>query len=328
MPEKLSRQRIADGLLEYLQRAIERPELSYAEEPRRTKGGGAPMYAFRLNGAPEPLDAPLTLRVYQRLSYPARPARERALHAALAAQGIAAPQGLLAEPGAWVGKHPFLILERVEGDLMEQRMSRIGTVLRAPGLFAELLAELHELGADAFLEALPEGDVPAYSITAAHQLERVGARVEDWQRPALQWLVEHFPPEPEQLSICHGEMRPESVLLEDGRVSWLIEWGNTKVADPAFDVGHTMFELLHQPTLPPYLRPIAPLVRQRMRSRFYASYRRRRDVDDAAVGYYEAFRLFREMADHPKKAGPLVPEFQRMTGVALEFPARKQQRPG
>jgi hypothetical protein len=57
-----------------------------------------------------------------------------------------------------------------------------------------------------------------------------------------------------------------------------------------------------------------------MRKRFYTAYQRRRDADDDAVRYYEAFRLFREMVDRPKKSAPLVQEFRQMTGVALDGP--------
>jgi hypothetical protein len=81
-----------------------------------------------------------------------------------------------------------------------------------------------------------------------------------------------------------------------------------------------MFELLHQAELPAALRPFASLTRRWMRARFYSAYQRQHDVDDNAVRYYEAFRLFREMVDRPKKSAPLVQEFRQMTGVALDWP--------
>lgn len=320
MTERFSTKEIGDALLEYLQRKLKEQELSYAEEPSRTKSGVAPIYAFRLHGAQPPFDKPLSARVYRRFPYPDRPAREQALHAAVRQQGYPAPLGLLPEPGDWAIGKPLLILERIDGDLMEGRMTDLRTALRAPRLFAHMLARLHALDGGTFLDSMTSAGVPGFSLTVGHQLERVSERAEEWQRPASQWLLDNAPKGLQRLVPCHGEMRPESIVLRDGNVNWVIEWGNAKIAAPEFDAGHTMFELLHQPLLPAALRPFAGLTRRWMRARFYAAYRRQRATDDEAVQYYEAFRLFREMVDRPKKSGALVQEFRDMTGIALDGP--------
>jgi aminoglycoside phosphotransferase (APT) family kinase protein len=55
----------------------------------------------------------------------------------------------------------------------------------------------------------------------------------------MQWLHEHRPPPDAPAVICHGDLHPQNILVEGGRVSGVLDWPNAVIADAAFDVAST-----------------------------------------------------------------------------------------
>lgn len=51
------------------------------------------------------------------------------------------------------------------------------------------------------------------------------------------WLWEHRPPPPARVTLVHADFRPANVLVEDGRVSVLLDWEFAHLGDPAEDLG-------------------------------------------------------------------------------------------
>ena len=61
-----------------------------------------------------------------------------------------------------------------------------------------------------------------------------------WLGEAVAWLLENRPPEPERLSICHGDFHPMNILVQDGEVTGVIDWPGFKIADPISDMAFTL----------------------------------------------------------------------------------------
>ena len=97
-------------------------------------------------------------------------------------------------------------------------------------------------------------------------------------------------PPPQRLAICHCDFQPFNILVDGGRVSGVIDWANTMIADPALDLGFTVAEIATVPIQVPGM--MQPLFRAMMKAagRSYCrSYCRMDPLDEKAVSYYQVF---------------------------------------
>ena len=357
---------VAERLLAHLRRELEEPALAYAEPPARVVGGfETKIYGFCLSGAPETWSPPLMLRVFPAHAEPSRARREAAVHGALAGMSFPAPRVLLVCEDVGVLGSTFVVMERLPGRMMLADVfspARVVLLLprvlgAVPRMLAETQAWLHSLDTEALLRALDEADVPAEGAGRAgvsRRMATVGGQLEDMQRrveassldglvAGLEWLLAQRPPEPKRLAICHGDFHPLNVLMDGGRVSGVVDWAMTVVADPAFDVGNTKVLLALAPLdLPAALRPLASAVCPAMANRYYKAYRRQRVVDGEAVRYYEALRCIMELVwvaegrlavaagdasqitnpwAAPRMTERLLSHFRKITGVESSVPS-------
>src|SRR5208282_3608022 len=249
---------ISDRLLDYLQNAVPRPQLSYSERPVRMMGGyDAAIFSFGLEGASEPLTGPLVLRLFQTGVDTDRAAREAAVQNALAALGYPAPRVFVAEasPGALGGA--FVIMERMPGatlgsEFVGLSVEGLGQILRLllqlprvrrdiVRLWGEAQTRLQALPVDAFLSQLESAGFPKESFTFDTCFAGVRAAVDELGlgelRPAVSWLAARRPNQVPTLVICHGDSQPLNVLADHGQLSGVIDWVKVVIADPAFDYG-------------------------------------------------------------------------------------------
>ena len=133
-------------------------------------------------------------------------------------------------------------------------------------------------------------------------------------------------------------------MMEHGVVTGVIDWPNTLVADPAYDVATTRILLGLAPlelfTLPAIARMLVSAVRPLLLARYLAGYRRGRPIEGRVLGYYEAAVCMRQLiriaeqrlisAAAGRAPGPLdassfgdglCARFARITGVAPARPA-------
>lgn len=357
---------VDSGLLAHLRATLDEPGLTYAEPPVRVLGGfDTLIYGFRLKGAAEGWSGPLILRVFHQHADPVRARWESAVQTALVQLGYPAPRVLLVGTTTEVVGGPFIIMERLPGRMMLDdvvKPSRLFSALprilgEVPRVVAEAQAKLHALDPSPLLRALEAEGLPAHGAgpagvsqrvaTVDGQLDQVQRRVEanalDGMKPGLQWLLERRPPEPERPVICHGDFHPLNILMEGVRVSGVIDWANTTIADPAFDVGSTNVLLRLAPLeFPLLLEGIVSVARPILARRYYRAYRRLRAVDPQAMKYYEALRCVVELAwvgQHRRalpgvieaRSGPnpwgtppatnrLLSHFRKIAGVTLTLP--------
>ncbi len=342
---------LAPRLLGYLRTQLGAPGLEFSEPLTAITGGfDTRIFAFRLSGAPPTLSGPLILRLLGPHHEPGRVLRERATQNALADQDYPAPRVFLASTdpthlgGAW------LIMERLPGKpLLEAGLFRIGRVL------VETQWRLHALDARALLRALDQeglaasaaggpaisGDMVSLDSHLAQLRDRVVRGSLRGLEPAMAWLGERRPPSPSRLVICHGDFHPHNILVSGSAVTGVIDWPNTVVADPAYDVAATRAILTLAPVelfaVPAALRWLIRVVRPVMVRRYLAGYRRHRALDPGALAYYEALccmrglvraaesRLRRGAAppnplDVSSFADALAGHFSRITGIAPALP--------
>jgi aminoglycoside phosphotransferase (APT) family kinase protein len=335
-------------LLEYLRGALAAPDATFAEPPARMSGGFETLiYGFRLAGAPDGFAAPLVLRIFDKDPRPERVRFERAVQNAIAGQGYPTPRVLLSDEDCTRFGAPFVVMQCVPGVLMRDALARPSPAsIRLSAMLAEAQARLHALNPQPVLDALAGEGLDAASITIDAYVDNVRERIEGASlsglRPGLQWMLDHRPPEPERLAICHGDFHPQNVLVGGGRISGVIDWSLLHIAEPAFDVGNARVTLTCGPRgVPGWLDGAVGVFVGRFARRYYAAYRKLCPIDEDAVRYYEAVRCLQSLgwvgqsmrgdpaapafSDNPwagrRELRRLLGRWHDLTGVPVELPA-------
>ncbi|MEX1023905.1 MAG: phosphotransferase [Planctomycetota bacterium] len=112
--------------------------------------------------------------------------------------------------------------------------------------------ERGERALDALAEAATEGWLQASAVSV---LGRMIASVLDAE------------PEPRATALCHGDLYARHLLVEDGRLTGVIDWGDVHVGDPAVDLAVSLAFLPHaaRPAFERAYAARAPLPDQRGR---------------------------------------------------------------
>lgn len=223
----------------------------------------------------EPYDLPRQFRIL------------RALHDT----AVRVPRALwLEETGEVLGR-PFLVMERVAGNVYEMQAPDVAdaTVVRMCQSLVEQLAAVHSVDlARTGLEDLDDG--------AGHldrELDHWAAEMDRVKRgslPALQrlhqGLRESRPAPCPTITLVHGDAKPGNFAFTDGEVSAVFDWEMTTVGDPLTDIG--WLEMLWaQPvgiTSHPAALPIEDLL---------AHYERTSGIKLQHRGWYRAFNAYK-----------------------------------
>jgi aminoglycoside phosphotransferase (APT) family kinase protein len=310
---------IKAGLLKYLARTFDCPDMNYAAGPDRILGGrDAAIFGFAIEPALLGLSGPLILRLARAQTNPARVRLEAIVLNTLAGTGYPVPRVVATEPDVTVLGGPFMIMTRLAGRPLAQEIESIGggaslinqvrrlfSLPAALGgiieMWVDVQIRLHELPTESLLAALADAGIKRDSITLEGQLSRIEGVIEQCNlaglRPGISWLQSHRPQQPLRAAICHGDFHPLNILAEGGRVTGIIDWSNVVIASPEMDVGSALANISTVPfDIPPLLFvPLRGLLHLTLR-RYYAAYCKRRALDDVAVRYFQVFRAIAQLA--------------------------------
>ncbi|MGQ0632562.1 MAG: phosphotransferase family protein [Sporichthyaceae bacterium] len=106
------------------------------------------------------------------------------------------------------------------------------------GDLADLLAAVHAVPRARVADALPDPGPDS----ARSELARWGEELDGLDRgggdlaPVRDWLHAHCP-DPARTRLVHGDFRPANVLVDDGRISALLDWELAHFGDPCDDLG-------------------------------------------------------------------------------------------
>ncbi len=242
---------------------------------------------------------------------PLRALRERAIQNTLATQGYPVPCVLTACADRAPLGAGFLVMERATGRALDDEGRAAG------GGF-----DRSAVGYEGYLSALDR---------RIRRAELTGLL------PGLRWLRDHRPADGPRV-ICHGDFHPQNLLAERGRVTAVLDWPNTLVAEAECDVAATLVILKLTPiqVLPvaAALRPLVAGLRPIMTARYLARYRRARALDRGRLAYYEVGACMRGLvrAAEARRAGATNPldtsafgerlaaRFARVSGVSVALP--------
>ena len=257
----------ATELLGVLRRRLDLPDLDYAEPPAPLGGGfWAEILAVRFTGVPTELSGDLVARVMPDDLFGRR---ETVVQREVAAQGFPAPTVRLAGGSDDELGHPYMIMDRSRGVPLLSGLSggrAIASiprlVRRLPRLLASTSLELHLLDAAPVAAAL-RAEVPDAPVDTTDMVARLSDAASQLEVPylvhATDWLGTHRP-EPERVSVCHGDLHPINLLVDDDGHVTLVDWTASYIAEPAFDLAFTTLMIREAPLEVP--GPLVPVVRR------------------------------------------------------------------
>jgi aminoglycoside phosphotransferase (APT) family kinase protein len=336
-------------------------ECRFAQPPvALVPGNETAIYAFRLAGLAPPLDRELVLRLFRPGTDVREVAAEAALQNALVAQGFpAAPAHLVCTDESVLGG-AFFVMERLAGEplfgasillddsgspsLSLAAVARDGFAMLAtmPGTLARVDLQIHSLDVPRLIEALERDGVNWHHRTLAARLEQIAERVDAFALTGLtegvRWLRDRLPDcSPEDWVVCHGDMQPLNLLVDNGEVSGVVDWSNMLLAPAESEIGWTRATLLTVPI--PMPGPLGFCARRFARfiaDRYTNAYRRVRALDLSTVFYYEAFHsllvlshtgeqiaqgsVHRDAWNTPKGVENLIAHFRTISGRTLALP--------
>jgi aminoglycoside phosphotransferase (APT) family kinase protein len=222
-------------------------------------------------------------------------AEEFAVQRAAFLEGVAAPEPLwLCADSAYIGR-PFYVMRRASGLADPRRLAREKTLLVSGEALAEQLgqelARLHSIAPPRDeLDFLP---VPDRNVVLARvQQFRAALDTLPEPQPVLEWAIrwlEVNAPDPQPLVLCHRDYRTGNYLVDEGRLSAILDWEFAGWSEAYEDIGWFCARCWRFGAVEREAGGIGS------RAAFYRGYEREsgRSVDAARVPYWEAVATVR-----------------------------------
>ena len=332
---------LPDRLIEHLRAALG-AKVAFAAPPAPLSGGfDTTILAFDLKGAAPDYGGGLVLRLMPRAGDTERVRREAAIHAALVAQGYPAPRVLLAVTDAAPLGRPFLVLQRLAGANMWLNAfgpgGRARRILGFSRTLASAQARLHRLDPSGLATSLEDAGVDPAELSVEGELRRLVARIEAADLkglgPGAAWLADNRPAPAAEAVICHGDFHPLNLVMDGMTLSGVVDWSQTILAEPAYDIAATKVLLQFGPIdAPPRARALLDAVRSLPIRRYVRFYRAERPFEVRNLTYFEGLRVMSALVfageTPPGQANPwrkphalaaLCRRFARISGIVVRL---------
>jgi aminoglycoside phosphotransferase (APT) family kinase protein len=218
---------------------------------------------------------------------------------ALESTPVPAPKAYWYEPDAGILGGPFLVMEKIEGDVPNP-WSKAGKQAYAeaaargvlPQSFVESLATLHNLdwrtaGLDFLGVPRPGRDFARREIAKWERLARESSiEPQPVLTEILAWLKANAP-KAQRLAFVHGAYRTGNLILQEDRVAAILDWELQVIGDPMYDVAYVLSDLNREGT--PLLSYVVD------REFFIAEYERLTglEIDFEVCRYYDVLYMMR-----------------------------------
>ncbi|MCY3584074.1 MAG: phosphotransferase family protein [Acidimicrobiales bacterium] len=222
---------------------------------------------------------------------------------------VPAPRAYWHQPDPDVLGAPALIMEKVPG-VCPSPWRRAGRDFYAaaaargvlPASFTDALAAVHNVDwRSAGLDFL---GVPEAGKDFAHReidkweslIEASGHEGHPILSDLIGWLRHNAPPA-ERLTLVHGAFRTGNLLIDDDRISAVLDWELQVIGDPMYDVAYVLTELNREGT--DLLSNVVP------RELFFERYQRATgiEIDEQRCAYYQLLYAMRSAAFWMSAAG-------------------------
>jgi aminoglycoside phosphotransferase (APT) family kinase protein len=224
----------------------------------------------------------------------------------------------------------FFVMDYIPGKLLMYASPEI-----VPSLLGKTHAGLHQVDPTPLIEALDAKGIDAYGYSLQARLDWLGRKTDQypWLGASVDWLIRNRPPQPEQLSVCHGDFHALNILVADGNVTGVLDWPGFSITDPAFDIANTIVLT----TIPAkHLSASIPgfdSVDWNMAADYYLSaYEAHASLDREKLPYYRVRRCVMALVQgseghslwqHPAVVHDLVAYIENITGIKISVEPQK-----
>jgi aminoglycoside phosphotransferase (APT) family kinase protein len=303
--------------LEYIQKELNDPQIAYNTPPQPITGGvETEIYTFQLKNVSNQISEKLVLRIYPDNIPYHRAQVEGLVQNYLAENGYPAPSVPFICTDPSILGRTFIIMEYIPGTTLGQYNEKVGETL------AEITYELQLIDPEPLCQnLLSTGIEEQYLSGVGWREDYILSNNLDWIKPALDWIKENRP-EPEYV-ICHGDLHANNVLMENGKVSGVLDWA-ALIDDICRDLGSTtMLYSLMAPCIMPE-RADEFISRSK---RFLDLYSQKRFIDPWKLEYYQALRCLWVMVSYEmgfpvvRDSGMIhrvIERFKEITGAEIK----------
>ncbi|NQU14358.1 MAG: phosphotransferase [Desulfobacteraceae bacterium] len=320
---------IAGKLIAYLRDELNDSTIEYDSPLTQLQGGFETyIYRFKLNGVQKELSKPLILRLYPQSYGTINAIWESTIQNVLAGEGYPVAQAYFTCTDMSVLGGAFFIMDFLPGKPMIT--APIETI---PGILGKAHAALHGIDPEPLIKSLNEQGIDENQCRLNNRFDSLQniANELSWIRDGVDWLMENRPPEPERLAVCHGDFHPLNILIQDGKITGVLDWPTFLIADPALDIANTIVVT----TIPS--KHLASTVEQdfssadwEMTAELYLdAYRLQRLLDSTHLDYYRVMRSVNALIQgfegqkiwqHPLIVKDLIEFIQKVTEIRITMP--------
>jgi aminoglycoside phosphotransferase (APT) family kinase protein len=265
-------------VLEEIREATGRHDLTFAAPPVRLTGGfWAELVSFMLTDPPPGWPRALVARV---MPDPSTARKESVVQAAVAASGFPTPAvRLTGGPDSHIGR-AFMVMDLASGAPLLPGLDGLGALAsgvrqasRIPDVLASTMAALHAVDPEPVRAEL--ADRAGLAATVPGLLGFLQDSAALFGRDDLVAAAGILIDQP-RLSgpdvICHGDLHPFNVLVDEGRVT-VLDWSASLLGCAAYDLAFTTLMLAEPPlVVPGPLRPPLRWLGRRLAGRFVRRY--------------------------------------------------------
>jgi aminoglycoside phosphotransferase (APT) family kinase protein len=320
---------LSDKLIFYLRAELGNPAIDLASPLARLRGGyETSTYRFELDGASDELSGPLVLRLYPQFYGTRNAIWESTVQNVLAGERYPVAKAYIVCTDMSILGGAFFIMDHLPGQLLA-----LAPPESVPELMGKTHAELHSIDPEPLIKALQDRGIAEYGYRLASRFDWLRDKADEmpWLRQAVNWLLEHRPPEPERLSVCHGDFHPFNLLYADGKVTGVLDWPGFAITDPVFDVANSIVIItIAAKHLAPSMEGVPSADWDLMADVYLAAYRARRPLDDTSLDFYRVRRCVMALVQgvegqkvwqHPLIVRDLLAYIFDITGIQITMPA-------
>ncbi|MFX1323623.1 MAG: phosphotransferase family protein [Promethearchaeota archaeon] len=316
---------ITGKLLSYLREQLHNTTIDYATPLTQLKGGFETfMFSFKLKNTNEHLNQPLVLRIFPEYYGPKNAVWEGTIQNTLANEGYPVPKVHLMCTDKSIMGGVFIIMEFLSGEPMMNASKNV------PELLGKTHAKLHNIDPKLLIKALKKHGFNKnhylFIKTYTNDLKTAKKSELPWVRDIAEWLIMNRPAEPKLLAICHGDFHPYNILIQEGKITGVLDWGSTLIADPALDIANTI-KLIRVFSKHFPLGPEFKSIDQNNFIKVYLdAYQAQNPLDIKKVEYYGVVRSLTSLIEglkgnqvlrHPPLVKDLLDFIQEVSGIRI-----------
>ncbi len=294
-----------NAVVDRLRKQFQSPDLRLDGPPQRL-GGGFWAEIWSIYFAPDSVTAIPSRLVLRLAPDPQLAAWENTIQSGVAKQGYPTPQ-IYSSDSAHDDHRAWCVMDFAVGQPLLSGLNGVRALATLPRLaitlsdtLAQAAADLHKLDIAPIefeISKLDHGHIRADDLIDSY-LDRIDELPDRSLQLGVESLAANRPVVRTKV-ICHGDLHPFNVLLNDLGYT-VLDWTSAQIADPTFDLAYTYLLLANPPLAAPRaLRPIINWFGRRLANRFISSYLKfsKNEINFDTFAWYQSLQAFRILFD-------------------------------